>query len=402
MDVEFYPSRAEGVFYAPPSKSMAHRYIICAALSRGESRIDNVVMSEDIKCTADCMRSFGAEITEDRSGLSVLGTRELRPAGPFRCGESGSTMRLIAPLCFMQEERCDLWAAPGLLNRPMDVYKKLCKENGIYFRRGKNRLYIEGKLRGGEYTVDASTSSQFVSGLLLALPLAERDSVLTLKSPVSKSYIDLTVQALRTFGIRLAREGDSFIIPAGQTYTAASCVCEGDYSNSALFFALTRIGGNAEIRGLSRDTLQGDAVCEKYLSVLSEGAEVLDITDCPDLAPLLFAYAALNRGGIFYGTGRLKYKESDRVQSMKTELERFGVKVETGKNRVLVFPAKLKKPSEPLDSHNDHRIVMALSLLLSVRGGVIKNAGCVSKSMPEFFEKLREVNIKTAVSGDNS
>lgn len=398
MTVEIKPSTAHGTVSAPPSKSMAHRLLICAGLSDGESTVRGISQSEDIKATLDCLASLGARYTLDGCDAHVIGTA-FPSAGAgqtLHCRESGSTMRFFVPLALLGGKNTVLDGSKTLLTRPLNVYSDICREKGLLFSQDENSVVVKGPLPAGEYTVPGNISSQFISGLLFALPLVDGDSVIKILPPVESSpYIELTERALACFGVKIGRaDSNTLEIKGGSGYSPADVTVEGDWSNSAFFAALNTLGGDVKITGLDPESVQGDKVYEKHLEGLSKGSPVIHVGDCPDLAPVLFAVAAAKYGGVFTGTRRLKIKESDRAECMARELRKFGVAVTVHDDSVVIYPKELHAPTERLDGHNDHRIVMALSVLSTLTGGIIDGAEAVSKSFPDFFEKLGSTGIE--------
>ncbi len=390
------PGAARGIVAAPPSKSMAHRLLICAALAEGESLVRGVDPSEDILATADCLTALGASLSWEGSAVRVRGC-DPRKASPavLRCRESGSTLRFMIPLCLLSGSAMRLEGSETLLSRPLSVYENLCREQGHILRREEGGLLVQGRLVPGEYAVPGGISSQFITGLLFALPLLPGDSRVRLIPPVeSRSYLSLTLRALNGAGIRISWEDEyTLSVPGNAAYRAQDTEVEGDYSNAAFFEALNSAGSAVTVTGLRQDSLQGDRVYQEYFPLLAAGPAELDLTDCPDLAPVLFAAAALCHGAVFTGTRRLRFKESDRGAAMAREMAKFGINLVLEENRITVPAAPLRTPSEPLDSHNDHRIAMALSLLCTRTGGEIRGAEAVRKSFPDYWEKLRSLGI---------
>ena len=400
MNVLIRPGTARGTVAAPPSKSMAHRLLICAALADGESTVRGVDRSEDILATADCLAALGASLTWEGNTVRIRGC-DPRKAGPalLCCRESGSTLRFMIPLCLLSGNPMRLEGSEKLLSRPLSVYDDLCREQGLALRRENAGLLAEGCLAPGEYTVPGGISSQFITGLLFALPLLPADSRIQLIPPVeSRSYLSLTLQALHDAGVDVSwADENTLFIPGGAAYRPLDTEVEGDYSNAAFFEALNCTGGNVTVTGLRPDSLQGDRVYRDFFPRLAAGNAGLDLADCPDLAPVLFAAAALGRGASFTGTRRLRFKESDRGAAMAQELAKFGVQLISEENRITVPAAALRAPSEPLDSHNDHRIAMALSLLCTRTGGEIRGAEAVRKSFPDYWDRLRSLGIEIEI-----
>ena len=398
MIVKFTPSAAFGRVKAPPSKSMAHRLLICGAFSK-ESVISGVAFSEDIKATLGCLKVLGANISIEND-IVTLGGIDINKAPESTklfCNESGSTLRFLIPICLLFGGYFNLSGTQRLMERSLSVYEDICKSQGISFTKGKTDLALCGKLNAGKYTVRGDISSQFISGLMFALPLLEQDSIIEITNGLeSGSYLNLTIKALAEFGVRITRYDErTFYIKGGQTYKNRNLKVEGDFSNAAFFEAFNLIGGNVAVSNLSSMSAQGDRVYKEMMVEIANGCPILDISDCPDLAPILITCAALKNGARFIGTHRLKIKESDRGVAMAEELLKFGCEIKVLENEIIVPKVELHSPALPLFSHNDHRIVMSLSVLASIYGGEIYGAEAVSKSFPDYFEKLNSIGIKT-------
>ena len=407
MRVEIRPSRARGIVTAPPSKSMAHRLLICAGLAQGESIVRSLAYSEDVKATIACLRSLGAQITLDGDTAYVKGVDVMKPLGMtavLPCNECGSTLRFFIPICLLSQEERVLTGSARLMMRPLDFYEALARLQKLRFEKFSNHVTVQGPMYSADFVCPGDISSQFFSGMMFALPLLNKKSYLRIREPVeSRPYIDMTIAALKTFGVFIRTLNDSeenrlVIDISGGQYTPADVTVEGDYSNAAFFEALNYAGSNVMVKGLNEDSAQGDKVYKILFKKINEALNIvnfdaIDISDCPDLGPILFAVAALTGGGRFTGTHRLKIKESDRANAMKSELKKFGITVDVEENDVIVHPGELCAPTEPLSGHNDHRIVMALSVLLTATGGVIEGAEAVNKSFPDFFERLQDLGV---------
>ena len=465
MNVRINPGTARGIMEAPPSKSMAHRLIICAGLAEGESVIANVDFSQDILATMDCLTALGATI--DRAGPGILHIKgsDIRSGSRtsqksiLPCRECGSSLRFFIPLCLLNDKEKTLTGSETLLSRPLTIYEDICIDQGICYKKENTSLTVKGRLKGGDYLIPGDISSQFVSGLLFALPLLDRDSRIRLIPPVeSRPYIDMTLQALSEFGVKADWEDDYTILVYGrQNYSPRQVRVEGDYSNAAFFEALNLTGGDVRLEGLKIDSLQGDKIYRKYFDQIQSGYADIDIADCPDLGPVLIAAAAMKHGAEITGTRRLRIKESDRGQAMKQELEKLGIDLVIKDNAIIVPDLKSDNSSgmkeddssdvkrdnssgmkqdvlsaresdvssyemqdivsgadhnilsdndlnvseetgEPnglitLKGHNDHRIVMALAVLLTRTGGILEGAEAVNKSLPDFFERMRRLGI---------
>ena len=395
MIVKIEKSQALGKASAPPSKSMAHRALICGALSK-KSTITNLAQSEDIKATLACLKALGAKVNEKGDGLEIgsLDPFNVIDNAELFCNESGSTLRFFIPLCMLSSKKITLKGSKRLFERPLSVYEQICKEQGIEIQKGEAHITVCGRLKSGKYSVAGDISSQFITGLLFALPLLDGDSSLEVVGNFeSASYVDLTIAALKSFGIEVERKGNVFYIKGSQSYKSAEYRVEGDMSNAAFLDGFNLLGGKVAVEDLNQNTLQGDRVYKTMYSQLIEGKKSFDLSDCPDLAPVMFALAAAHGGAEFTGTARLKIKESDRAAAMKEELSKLGIQTEICENRVVIKAGELKEPKQALCSHNDHRIVMALSLLLSKTGGSIEGAQAVNKSYPDFFEVIKNLGI---------
>lgn len=396
--MKIFQSKAKGQVVAPPSKSMAHRYLICSALSKGTSVIKNLDLSEDIKATISCIKNFGVN-TEIKDGLATIcGGQDVVhwEQRIFNCNESGSTLRFFIPLAMLSDRLSIFTGSQTLMNRPLSVYEEICKSQNILMKFVNNQLQIQGKLKSGIFEIPGNISSQFVTGLLFALPLLDGDSKIILTDNIeSKSYIDMTLQVQREFGVKINWINDRTLqIDGNQKYISTNCEVEGDYSNAAFFEALNTVGGEVEITGLNENSLQGDKIYLDYFKSLQTETPTIDISDCPDLGPILFVVAACHNGATFVGTKRLRIKESNRGQVMCQELAKFGVESHQDENRIVIKKSKLHAPTEMIYGHNDHRVVMSLSVLLSVLGGEIEGTEAVSKSFPDFFEKMKQIEIK--------
>ena len=404
-NVKIAPSRPSGRVTAPPSKSISHRALICAALADGESVISNLAFSEDILATVDAITAIGAsfeKLSED--ALKVTGiSGKPKPNGILACRESGSTLRFMIPICLLSPDEFKLSGTAKLLSRPLGIYSEIFDR--YHGSDGKVLTLSMGEpIKSGEYRIAGNVSSQFITGLLFALPLCEGDSRLIVEGNFeSASYVDLTLSSLSDFSIDIKREGNIFYIKGNQSYRPADVQIEGDASNAAFFEALNLVGGEVEVDGLRSDSLQGDMVFKSHFESLKANKnEDIDLSDCPDLAPILFSSAALLGGGSFTHTDRLRLKESDRIEAMKTELEKFGARIEVQDaidgGRVTVLKTDLHSPTSILNSHNDHRIAMSLSVLCLLLGGEIEGAHAVSKSMPDFFQKLKDLGADITVT----
>lgn len=405
------PSRAFGRVLAPPSKSMAHRMLMGAGLSEGTSVIGNIDLSEDIKATLGILEALGCQYTIENRTVTMkgIGKKRVLADRPLDTKESGSTLRFFIPILLSGGGKSKLTGAKSLFARPLGIYEDICKEQGIFFKKTEDSLELEGQLLPTHYKIPGNISSQFITGLLYALPLLKEDSVLEVLPPIeSKAYIEMTLEVLEIYGIRVERKDNTFYIPGNQTYRATDSVVEGDYSNGAFLDAFNLIGGLVKVEGLRADSLQGDRIYEEYFRMLqgdardTAGVSVvdlphIDISECPDLGPILIGMAAANGGAVFTGTRRLKIKESDRGMVMAEELKKFGIQVDVLENEIIIHPGELRRPAEILSSHNDHRIAMTLATLCTITGGTIGDCMAVKKSYPGYYETIRNLGIQVEI-----
>lgn len=385
MNVTIKPGKLSGTISAPPSKSYGHRMLICAHLAKGDAHVTGLSESEDILATKDCL----------------LALRERSPETVFPCRESGSTLRFFIPLALILNGGGVFTGAPRLIERGIGIYEEVFAKAGaaIQVKKETDEIRIAGTLPAGSYQMRGDVSSQFATGMLLALSLFKEDSTLKVLPPVeSRPYIDITIDVMKRFGVIVEEnEPNTFTVRGGQAYQAGTYPVEGDWSNGAFLYGFNEVGSDLQIEGLNPESLQGDKACVKMFAQL--GNEVIDLSDTPDLGPVLFAVAAAKGGGTFTGIKRLRIKESDRAQAMAEELEKFGVTCQITENEIVIGPEGLSKPEEPLDGHNDHRIVMALSIPASLTGATITGAQAVRKSWPEFFDLMQKAGIDLSVSG---
>ncbi len=407
MIAKIKPGATAGSVAVPPSKSVAHRLLINGAMCVGESTLCNLPQNEDIAATVDCLRAMGARIAFDGKGnCTVRGFGGKTSDTPRRlcCRESGSTLRFLIPVALLDGVETEFVGTARLFQRPLSVYSDLCEANGWLWQPTESGVRVQGKLTSGDYYLPGDVSSQFITGLLLALAESRGDSrILLTTDPESNSYIDITLNTLAEFGIRVERPHlREIYIPGGRRrHTVRQLAVEGDESGAAFFGALRALGDPVEVLGLNPHTLQGDRVWREMLAAIAAGDAQLSVADCPDLAPILMATAAACGGVTLTHTARLKIKESDRGAAMAAELAKCGIKTVVEDNKITVLAGGLHAPDSPIDGHNDHRIVMAMAILLTRVGGEIRGAEAVSKSMPEFFQLLRSIGVDIQINSED-
>lgn len=391
-------SKAQGSCFAPPSKSMAHRYLIAAALSSQKTTVKNIAYSQDIKATLQCLSSMGIDFTANKDSIDFSGNNKSIESDEitFDCNESGSTLRFFIPIALTLNKKAKFLGSETLIHRPMTVYEDICKQQNISFGIEGNSIKTEGTLKADTFIIPGNISSQFITGLLFALPLLCGDSVLKIKNKFeSRSYVEMTLMVLKEFGIEVKwLNKKTLFIKGNQKYNSTESTVEGDYSNTAFFEAFNTLDGNVTIEGLREDSLQGDKVYVEYYKALCKKKAHLDISNCPDLGPILFVVAALHNGGIFKGTKRLQIKESNRGVVMQQELSKFGVDMKVYNNKIVINKSQIHSPTQIIDGHNDHRIVMSMVTMLSQTGGRIEGIQAVRKSLPDYFIRIKKLGIQ--------
>lgn len=397
MKVKILPSKTSGEVSAPPSKSFAHRYLIGSVLSRGKCVIKNIADSDDISATLSCIEQLGGSVTKDGNIVTVIPTNEKQIENAvFDCKESGSTLRFFIPVVLATgAKNCTFLGSERLLARGIKEYEKLFENSAVKIKSDKKSIEVNGKLTSGNYEISGEVSSQYTTGMLFALSVLDGKSTLKITGNAeSRAYVDMTIKVLKDFGADITEtEKNFFEINGKGRLSPGEFTVEGDWSNAAFLIALSRLVGTISVSGLNENSVQGDRFSSVAFDALDgENAEI-DLKDCPDLAPILFAYAAYKNGGKFINTRRLRVKESDRANVMAEELKKFGANVKVYENSVEIERTQLKPPIVPLCGHNDHRIVMALSVLAAVLGAEIDGAEAVNKSYPDFFRVIKKAGV---------
>lgn len=389
-------SRAFGTVVVPPSKSYGHRLLIANALSNKACTIENMECNKDILSTLNCLTSLGLKYTYQEKKVTIIkGLDEKIQEVILNCDESGSTLRFLIPISLTKCEHVTCRGTSKLISRGISVYEDIFKEQGMSYTKEESLITIVGKLHAGYFKVRGDISSQFITGLLFSLPLLEGDSILEILPPiVSKHYIDITMDILNQCGIQIDIKDNLYCIKGKQKPKGIDAVVEGDYSNAAFLDAFNYYDGSVRLLGLNENSIQGDKVYQAYFKALSKGYCEIDLSNAIDLGPILFSFAASKFGAHFTHTARLRIKESDRVNDVLMELKKFGVVASIGDDDVTIYKSKLHAPTEELFGHNDHRIVMALSVLSSIYGGTINGVEAVSKSFPTFFDTLQQLGIE--------
>lgn len=392
MNVTITPAKLHGPVTPPPSKSQAHRLIIAAALATGESVLDHVAPSQDILATIRCMEALGASFTWSGSTLAVQGLAMNRPFPTLPhldCGESGSTLRFLIPIALAVAGGGVFTGQGRLMERPQKPYFDLFDAKGISYTLEHGVLTVRGRLPAGDYPLPGDVSSQFVTGLLYALPLVEGTSRITLTSPLeSEGYVAMTRHALHQAGIAL----DGYTVPGGQHYTPIRGSVEADWSQAGFFYAALGLGNPLDIQGLNLHSKQGDQRIVSFYEQLTgpETDLTLDVSQCPDLVPPLAALAAGCPGKTCHivGAARLRIKESDRLATTSQVLGALGAQVEELAEGLIIVGKAQFDGGVTVPCHNDHRIAMmaAVAATRCISPITLTGAQCVAKSFPDFWQ----------------
>ena len=380
MKLRLYPGKLTGTAAAPPSKSLAHRMLICAALADGETTIERLAPSQDILATTACLSAFGAELHSDGCMTPI---RTPPSCASADCGESGSTLRFLLPVAAALGIETDFILHGRLASRPLSpLWETLCAHGAELSWKAENVLHLSGKLSAGDYEIDGGISSQFISGLLFALPLVGNSNLTVTGKTESADYVALTVDTLSRFGVAW----DYSV--TGRYHSPGTVQVEGDWSNAAFWLA-----GGVPVLGLNPASKQGDRAAAELTAQIRRGSSRIDGAQIPDIIPPLAVLAALSAGTTeFYGCGRLRLKESDRIESVCALLRGLGAEVSEAAEGFTVFGGT-PLAGGMADSFGDHRIAMSAAILaLGCRAPVIlSGAEAVGKSYPDFWQEYRRL-----------
>lgn len=406
MDIKISPSKLNGTVEIPASKSYAHRALICAALADGNSVISGVTMSKDIEATIGAMTALGADFTVNNdSSIVVRGVNSSVSTAEIDCNESGSTLRFIIPVAAALGTKSEFFGRGRLPERPIDIYIRELSKNGIIFDYNNTMPFsIDGKLNSGVYEIEGDVSSQFITGLLFALPLLEGDSVIKLTSKLeSKPYADITIECLKRFGIEVTEIENDYIIKGGQKYHPCDLKVEGDYSQAAFFCVANALGSDVALKNLISDSAQGDKEIISIIENMNCNDELksfnADCSDIPDLVPILTVLGCFGtETSVIYNAKRLKIKESNRLEAISVTLNMLGGNVKVTDDGLIIKPIKIFHGGV-VDSFGDHRIVMSAAIAATRCDGdiIIKGAEAVEKSYPDFFKDYTSLGGKVNV-----
>ncbi|WP_097027665.1 3-phosphoshikimate 1-carboxyvinyltransferase [Clostridium peptidivorans] len=411
-NIKITPSPLKGDINIPPSKSLAHRAVICAGLSSGISNIDNIIFSEDIKATTMGMESFGIEINRKDESINIKGKSQLKLIkNNINCNESGSTLRFLIPIALLTGEEVSFEGRGKLVSRPLDVYYEMFKDQGIEYKNnnGQLPLTVKGILKPGTFYVKGNISSQFITGLMFALPLLAGDSKIMVTTELeSKGYIDLTIDCMSKFGVKVEnKDYKEFYIKGNQNYISRNYRVEGDFSQAAFWIVAGILGANVKCKDLNLKSLQGDKAILNIVKEMGANVKVskdfveacesqtkgivIDASECPDLVPILSVLGALSEGTTrIINAERVRIKECDRLKAMKTELAKVGADIEETQDG-LIIRGKSSLKGGVVDSWNDHRIAMAMAVasIKCEEPIIITNSEVVKKSYPEFWKDFK-------------
>ena len=420
--VTITPTPLCGTVNIPPSKSFAHRAIISAFLSNSPCTVSNIELSKDIEATLSCVKALGGNWAFDKKTkkLSFKKTSSFSSKKlVLDCGESGSTLRFFVPIALALTDNISFKGHGKLMERPLDPYFKIFDTNGIKYSLNKGVLSLSGKLTPGEFSVPGDVSSQFVTGLLFALPILGGDSVIKIEGNLSsKGYIDITLDVLKTFGIDIENfDYSTFIIKGNQKYSATNYTVEGDFSQAAFFLVAGALGCDIACRGLNQGSIQGD---KKIIDILENAGAttkwiddntvrafasaqmhgiVVDADEIPDLVPIVSVLLSFCKGkSRIENAGRLRIKESDRLAAITSELKKMGADITEGYDFLEITGKQILKGAD-LSSWNDHRITMAAAIASCRCEGCVTISGAkkaVTKSYPMFFDNYIKLggNVK--------
>jgi 3-phosphoshikimate 1-carboxyvinyltransferase len=409
-----YHSTLKGEIKTPPSKSICHRAMLCAGLSDGVSVIDNVVLSQDVLATIGVLRNLGVIVQIEGNTLRINGSQELQIINEnFYCNESGSTLRFIIPIVATAGSHAVFHGNGTLKERPLTPYYDIFENQKIKYKNidGKLPLVLDGKLKPGEFNIRGNVSSQFISGLLFALPLLDGDSKIIITTKLeSMPYIALTIDVLKYYSIIIENKGyKGFIIKGKQKFKASDFTVEGDFSQAAFWIVAGILGANVTCRGLNMNSHQGDAAIIEIVKnfngkvIITEDTvtafpsktkgTIVDASQFPDLVPIITVLAALSDGTTkITNAGRLRLKESDRLKAISTELNKIGADIIEMSDRLEIH-GKSSFKGGIVNSWNDHRIAMSLAIasLKCEQPLIINEANCVKKSYPDFWNDFRKL-----------
>ena len=412
MSEEILPSILKGEIKAPPSKSMSHRALIAAALSNGISKISNVAFSEDIIATIKALEQIGATFKIKKDIVIVKGVKSIKqPHRAVDCNESGSTLRFLIPIFSLCNKEVIFTGKESLLKRPQTVYEKIFKKKPNYYKNENDKIMVKGFLKPKNYIIDGSVSSQFITGLLYSLPLLNGNSTIEIVNTLeSKSYIDLTIDMLQEFNIQIKTTENGYLIEGNQVFSPSNYKVEGDYSQAAFFLVGGAINGGVKVTDLMPESKQGDRAIVDVLSKVNSPVihmenglttvnsntkgTIVDISNCPDLGPIISLLLCVSKGtSKIINAGRLRIKESDRIESTVQTLSALGANIKSVNDEIIIQGKKTLQGGITVDSYNDHRIAMMISIAASLCENpvILTNPMAINKSYPSFYIDYKSI-----------
>ncbi|MCK5731975.1 MAG: 3-phosphoshikimate 1-carboxyvinyltransferase [Tenericutes bacterium] len=414
MKVEVYPSKVSGEIIPPSSKSFLHRSIICAALSNGVTKINNVIYSEDVVATIEVFESIGVAIERSANNLVISsgGRSSFNINNPINCNESGSTIRFLIPI-LSNNKKVSFTGKTSLLSRPMSIYEDIFLNQGLLFKNDNTSIVTEGEIKPGNFSVQGDISSQFISGLLFILPLLNGDSSIEIIGTFeSSNYVDMTISILRNFSIIVEQNENTFFVKGNQTFVPTEIISENDFSQLAFYAVLGTINNDIRINNINFDSFQPDRriidVVQSARGIVEKGSNyaifkhsetqgfTFDVGQSPDIAPILAVLAVFSVGKTrLINAKRLVMKESNRLLTTYKSLKKLGANIIMGDDYLEIVGTQ-KLQGNLCDSFNDHRIAMTLAIAATVSESkiTIDNAEAINKSYPNFYEDLKSLGVK--------
>lgn len=398
MNIKINPTKLKGYVNIPASKSIAHRMLICSALANGKSIIGNINYSKDIDATINAMKALGAEIFTDKNNAEINGIVHTpkNKKSVIDCNESGSTLRFIIPVATALGVKTEFHGRGRLPQRPIDIYTRELSKHGITFDYNNTMPFtVSGQLSNGIYEIEGNVSSQFITGLLFALPLLNGDSEIVMTSHLeSRPYVDITIDVLKKFGIIIEETKKGFHVKGSQTYKAYRGNVEGDFSQASFFYVANALGSSITLGNLNTNSVQGD---KKIIEIINQteqnGFFNADCSDIPDLVPVLAVLASFGKKtSTIYNAERLKIKESNRLETTAELINNLGGDVKITDDGLIIRPTN-NMHGGTIESSGDHRIVMAGAVMATALKEelIINGAEAVTKSYPDFFEDYKKL-----------
>ena len=414
MDKQVVKFTPNGCLRVPSSKSYSHRYLISAFIYNKPVTITNVNLCDDVTTTIDCLEALGGVFAREKDTIKFVKRENKTGQIILNVKESGTSLRMLFPLAIYLYKNVKFIGAKSLFNRPMGVYKDILEDQKIPYEKGEDFIEVKGQLKPTDFEVKGDISSQFISGLLLSLPLLRVDSMIRVIPPFSSSsYVDITIECLKKAGIKIERRGEyEFNIPANQSYKSFEVTVEGDYSGASNILALGALCGEVTLTNLFNHSIQGDKKIIEVLETMGSKVKItkdsvsttksqlgtieIDVDNIIDLAPLIIVLACLSDGiSYIYNVHRLRFKEQNRLDTIIEEMEKIGFYIENNNESLKVYGGINMDGPAIVSAHNDHRTFMALAVAACMikNGLIIDGVECVNKSYPKFLDDLEKIGV---------